>query len=206
MAAVLGGTQSLHTNALDEALALPTEAAATLALRTQQVIAHETGVTDLVDPLGGSYFLERLTCDLEAEAMAYIERIDAMGGMVAAIEQGYPQREIAESAYRSQRAIDTREQIVVGVNDFVSADGYGIGTLYIDESAAARQLERLEKTRRCRNGAAVGDALAQLGAGARGDANLMPLLLDAVRAYATVGEMCDALRVVWGEYVENPII
>jgi methylmalonyl-CoA mutase N-terminal domain/subunit len=206
MAAVLGGTQSLHTNALDEALALPTESAATLALRTQQVIAYETGVTDIVDPLGGSYFLERLTSDIESEAMAYIEAIDRMGGMIAAIEQGYPQREIAESAYRSQRAVESREQVIVGVNDFVAANEAGIGTLYIDETAAERQLARLERTRRCRDGQAVEQSLERLRAAAHGTGNVMPPLLDAVRAYATVGEMCAALRDVWGEYIENPII
>ena len=206
MAAVLGGTQSLHTNALDEALALPTEASATLALRTQQIIAHETGVTDVVDPLGGSYFLEKLTTDLEDEAMAYFETIDRMGGMVAAIERGYPQREIAESAYRFQRAVDAKEQIIVGVNEFVSQEDGGIGTLYIDESAGERQLARLEEVRRRRDGARVRAAIDGLQTGARGGANLMPLFVEAVRAYATVGEMCDGLREVWGEYVEEPII
>ena len=206
MAAVLGGTQSLHTNALDEALALPTEAAATLALRTQQVIAHETGVVDVVDPLGGSYFLEKLTNDLEEEAMAYFEAIDGMGGMIAAIERGYPQREIAESAYRFQRAVEANEQIIVGVNDFVSGEGAVVGTLYIDESAGERQLARLDEARRRRDGARVRKTLDSLQECAREGINLMPALLEAVRAYATVGEMCDGLREVWGEYVEDPII
>jgi methylmalonyl-CoA mutase N-terminal domain/subunit len=202
---VFGGTQSLHTNALDEALALPTEEAATLALRTQQIIAYETGVAETADPLGGSYFVERLTSDLDNEAMAYIETIDQMGGMVAAIERGFPQREIAESAYRFQRAVDTRERVVVGVNEFVGEDA-GIGTLYIDESAAERQLARLGRLRARRNEGSVQSAIGRLQAGAREGENVMPLLIDAVRAYATVGEMCDGLREVWGEYVEDPII
>ncbi|HET7032335.1 MAG TPA: methylmalonyl-CoA mutase family protein, partial [Casimicrobiaceae bacterium] len=143
MAAVLGGTQSLHTNSLDEALALPTEEAATLALRTQQIIAHETGVTNVVDPLGGSYFVEKLTSDLEEEALAYFDTIDRMGGMVAAIEKGYPQREIAESAYKFQQAVEQRDKIIVGVNEFLSEEEVPIGTLYIDESAAERQLAKL---------------------------------------------------------------
>jgi methylmalonyl-CoA mutase, N-terminal domain len=206
MAAVLGGTQSLHTNALDEALALPTEEAATLALRTQQIIAHETGVTDWTDPLGGSYFLESLTSQLEKEALAYFDAIDAMGGMVAAIERGYPQREIAESAYRAQQAIETKEQIIVGVNEFVESGAEGVGTLYIDETAGERQLARLEQLRARRDAAEVRRTLAALQAGARDGANTMPLLLDAARAYATIGEMCDSLREVWGEYVETPSI
>ncbi|HLG56329.1 MAG TPA: methylmalonyl-CoA mutase family protein [Vicinamibacterales bacterium] len=206
MAAVLGGTQSLHTNALDEALALPTAEAATLALRTQQIIAHETGVTDLVDPLGGSYFVEALTRELEEEALAYFDTIDRMGGMVAAIEQGYPQREISESAYRFQQAVEAREQIIVGVNDFVDPGESSIGTLYIDESAGEQQLARLDAVRRRRDPGQLRKTLDALQAGARSSANTMPLLLDAVRAYATVGEMCDSLREVWGEYVESPII
>jgi methylmalonyl-CoA mutase N-terminal domain/subunit len=206
MAGVMGGTQSLHTNSLDEALALPTAEAATLALRTQQIIAHETGVTSEADPLGGSYFVERLTADLEAEALAYFDAIDRMGGMVAAIERGYPQKEIAESAYRFQRAVEQREQVIVGVNAFVEQDEERIGTLYIDETVAERQLERLEQVRSRRDAAAVRRALDGLQDAARGDANTMPALLDAVRAYATIGEMCDALRVVWGEYEEVPVI
>jgi len=206
MAAVLGGTQSLHTNSLDEALALPTEAAATLALRTQQIIAHETGVTNIADPLGGSYFVEKLTSDLEEETLAYFDTIDRMGGMVAAVEQSYPQREIAESAYRFQQAVEQRDKIIVGVNDFVAAADEPIGTLYIDESAAERQLAKLNELRKMRDNGRVRAALDALKEGARGSANTMPLLVDAVRAYATVGEMCDALREVWGEYEETPII
>ena len=206
MAAVLGGTQSLHTNALDEALALPTAESATLALRTQQVIAYETGVTDVVDPFGGSYFVESLTNQIEAEALAYFDRIDAMGGMVEAIEHGYPQREIAESAYRFQQALEARERIVVGVNDFVADDEPPVRILYIDESAGDTQLAKLEALRTRRDNRRVERALEALRRGAAGSANTMPLLLDAVRAYATIGEMCDALRVVWGEYVEDAVI
>ena len=206
LAAVLGGTQSLHTNSLDEAMALPTEQAATLALRTQQIIAHETGVTNIVDPLGGSYFVEKLTSDLEEETLAYFDTIDRMGGMVAAIEKGYPQREVAESAYRFQQAVEQRDKIIVGVNEFVSEAEAPIGTLYIDESAAERQLTRLNELRKTRDNARVRAALDALKQGARGTANTMPLLIDAVRAYATIGEMCDALRDVWGEYEETPII
>ena len=206
MAAVLGGTQSLHTNALDEALALPTEAAATLALRTQQIIAHESGIVDVVDPFGGSYFLETLTNELEQEALAYFATIDAMGGMIPAIERGYPQREIAESAYRFQRAVDSKEQVIVGVNEFAGEEDVAIGTLHIDESAGERQCARLDEVRRTRDGARVRAALDRLQVGAGDGSNLMPLLIDATRAYATVGEMCDVLRAVWGEYVEEPVL
>jgi len=206
MAAVLGGTQSLHTNSLDEALALPTAEAATLALRTQQIIAHETGVTNVVDPLGGSYFVEKLTRDLEEETLAYFDTIDRMGGMVEAIEQGYPQREIAESSYRFQQAVEQRDKVIVGVNDFVTADHQPIQLLYIDDSASVRQLEKLERLRATRDSGRVRQALDALKEGAKGASNTMPLLIEAVRAYATVGEMCDALREVWGEYEETPII
>jgi len=206
MAGVLGGTQSLHTNSLDEALALPTEEAATLALRTQQIIAHETGVANVVDPLGGSYFVEKLTSDLEEEALAYFDTIDRMGGMVPAIENGYPQREIAESAYKFQQAVEQRDKIIVGVNEFVTVEDEPIGILYIDETTADRQLAKLNRLRQTRDSARVRAALEALSEGARGSANTMPLLVEAVRAYATVGELCDALRHVWGEYEETPII
>jgi methylmalonyl-CoA mutase N-terminal domain/subunit len=206
LSAVLGGTNSLHTNSLDEALALPTAAAATLALRTQQIIAYETGVADIVDPLGGSYFVERLTRDLEDETLAYFDQIDRMGGMVEAIERGFPQKEIAESAYRFQQAVERREKIIVGVNDFVTDPETPIETLYIDESSADTQLEALENLKTKRDSAAVQGALDRLRAAARSTENVMPPILDAVRAYATVGEMCDALREVWGEYVEVPVI
>jgi methylmalonyl-CoA mutase N-terminal domain/subunit len=206
LSAVLGGTNSLHTNSLDEALALPTAEAATLALRTQQIIAHESGVANVVDPLGGSYFVEKLTSDMEAEALAYFDQIDRMGGMVAAIERGFPQKEIAESAYRFQQSVERKEKIIVGVNDFVQEDEPPIEILYIDESAADKQLAKLERLRKSRNGDAVARALDRLREAARGRANVMPPILDAVRAYATVGEMCDALREVWGEYEEVPVI
>jgi methylmalonyl-CoA mutase N-terminal domain/subunit len=206
LSAVLGGANSLHTNSLDEALSLPTESAATLALRTQQILAFESGVADAADPFGGSYFLERLTRDLEDEARAYFSRIDAMGGMVRAIESGFPQREIAESAYRFQQAVERREQIVVGVNEFVQDDEAPPAILYIDDAAAERQLARVDALRRTRDAAAVARALDAMRAAVSSSANLMPLILDAVRAYATVGEMCDALRDVWGEYEEAPVV
>ena len=206
LSAVLGGTNSLHTNSLDEALALPTAEAATLALRTQQIIAHESGVANVVDPLGGSYFVERLTRDMEDGARAYFKTIDAMGGMVEAIERGFPQQEIAESAYRFQQAFERKEKIMVGVNAFVQQDDPPIEILYIDESTADTQLAKLEALKKTRNQDAVARALDGLRAAARTTENLMPRIIDAVRAYATVGEMCDALRDVWGEYEEVPII
>ena len=206
LSGVLGGTNSLHTNSLDEALALPTEAAATLALRTQQVIAHESGVTDAVDPFGGSWFVEKLTREMEEGTWAYVEQIDRMGGMVEAIERGFPQKEIAESSYRFQQAVERREKVIVGVNDFVQADEPPIEILYIDEGAADRQLARLNKLRESRDNGKVLAALDRLRAASAGTDNVMPHILDAVRAYATLGEMCDALRSVWGEYEEAPVI
>ena len=206
LSAVLGGTNSLHTNSLDEALALPTAEAATLALRTQQIIAHESGVANVVDPLGGSYFVEKLTKEMEDGALAYFEQIDRMGGMVEAIERGFPQKEIAESAYRFQQAVERKDKVIVGVNDFVQSDEPPIDILYIDESAADTQLAKLERLRKTRNNDAVSRALDGIRGAARTRENLMPRILDAVRAYATVGEMCDALRQVWGEYEEVPVI
>jgi methylmalonyl-CoA mutase N-terminal domain/subunit len=206
LAAVLGGTNSLHTNSLDEALALPTREAATIALRTQQIIAHESGVTNMVDPLGGSYFVERLTRDMETGALQYWDTIDRMGGMVEAIERGYPQKEIAEASYQFQQSVERREKVIVGVNDFVQTDEKPIEILYIDESTADRQLQRLADLKRSRDNDQVRRTLDALRAGAKGSANTMPLLVDCVRAYATVGEMCDALREVWGEYEEVPVI
>jgi methylmalonyl-CoA mutase N-terminal domain/subunit len=203
---VLGGTNSLHTNSLDEALALPTAEAATLALRTQQVIAYESGVTGVVDPLGGSYFVERLTLDMVEGARAYFATIDGMGGMVEAIEAGYPQREIAEASYRFQQAVEARDKIIVGVNDYLQEDEPPFPTLYIDESTAETQLARLEELRRTRDAAAWGRSLDALRDAARRGTNTMYPLLDCVRAEATVGEMCDALREVWGEYEEVPAI
>jgi methylmalonyl-CoA mutase N-terminal domain/subunit len=206
LAAVLGGTQSLHTNSLDEALALPTADTATLALRTQQIIAYESGVTNSVDPLGGSYFLEKLTLDMEHEARRYFDVIDRMGGMVEAVEQGFPQREIAEASYRFQQSVEMRDKIIVGVNDFVQEDEEPIPILYIDDTTANRQLARLHELKQTRDNESVRRALGALQSAARGGANTMYPLLDCVRAYATVGEMCDALREVWGEYEEVPLI
>jgi methylmalonyl-CoA mutase N-terminal domain/subunit len=206
LAAVLGGANSLHTNSLDEALALPTAEAATLALRTQQILAHETGLADVVDPLGGAYFLERLTGDLEAEAYRYFEAIDRLGGMVPAIEDGFPQREIAESAYRFQQAVEAGDQVIVGVNAYADDDAGPIPILYIDEHAGESQCARLEHVRRRRDPARVEQGLQSLRAAARGTGNTMEPLLECVRAYATLGEMCDALRGVWGEYEEVPAI
>ena len=206
LSAVLGGTNSLHTNSLDEALALPTEEAATLALRTQQIIAHETGVAGLADPFGGSYFLEALTFDLTREAYAYFDRIDALGGMVAAIEEGFPQREVAESAYRFQQAVERKEQVIVGVNDFVATDDPAVRIFYIDDTATDTQMTRLAEVKARRDPAEVARALHAMRRAAQGTDNLMPPILDAVRAYATLGEMCDALRDVWGEWEEQAII
>jgi methylmalonyl-CoA mutase N-terminal domain/subunit len=206
IAAVLGGTNSLHTNSLDEALALPTEAAATLALRTQQIIAFESGAADVIDPFGGSYFVEKLTDDIEREALDYFRVIDGMGGMVEAIEQGFPQKEISESAYQFQRSVESRDKLIVGVNAFAHDRERPIGTLYIDAGAERAQLARLDDVRRRRDAAAVTAALTRLKQAAVSVENTMPPMLEAVRAYATIGEMCDALRDVWGEYVERPII
>jgi methylmalonyl-CoA mutase N-terminal domain/subunit len=204
LAAVLGGTQSLHTNSLDEAWALPTEFAATLALRTQQIIAHESGVANTVDPLGGSYFVEALTNEVEEGAWDYIHKIDAMGGMVHAIENSYPQREIAEASYRYQMAVDRKEKIVVGVNDFV-AEEKPLEVLQIDESVASHQAARLKKLRAERSSGEVNRRLAALRQAAEGNANLMPFIYDAVKAYATLGEICDAMRSVFGTYEETAI-
>jgi methylmalonyl-CoA mutase, N-terminal domain len=201
LAAVLGGTQSLHTNSLDEAWALPTEAAATIALRTQQILAYESGVTNTADPLGGSYFVETLTNEVEHGARDYIGKIDAMGGMIAAIERGYPQREIADAAYRYQVAVDRKEKIVVGVNDYVTEEK-PLEILQIDEAVAARQAERLRKLRAERSNAAVDRSLDALRKAAGGEENLMPYLYEAAKAYATLGEICDSLRTVFGTYQE----
>jgi methylmalonyl-CoA mutase N-terminal domain/subunit len=205
LAAVLGGTQSLHTNGMDEALGLPTQEAAQVALRTQQVIACESGVADTVDPLAGSYYVESLTDELEAKAQIYLDKIDELGGALAAIEQGYIQREIQESAYRYQRAVECKEQIVVGVNKFKVAEDVVPQILRVDESVAQKQRERLAALRRRRDGAAVRQALAGLETAAQGTDNLLPHILAAVEAYATTGEICHTLRRVWGEY-EPPVM
>ncbi|HYW45481.1 MAG TPA: methylmalonyl-CoA mutase family protein [Bryobacteraceae bacterium] len=202
MAAVLGGAQSLHTNSLDEAYALPGEHAVTIALRTQQVLAYESGVAGAPDPLGGSYFLEKLTLETEAAANHYIRRIDEMGGMIAAIEEGFPQTEIAAASYRYQREVEAGERIIVGVNRFQSED-QPIELLEIDESSARRQEARLAALRKRRDSGRVRRALDALQRAAEGTQNTMPRLLDAVRAYATLGEICDALREVFGTYQET---
>jgi methylmalonyl-CoA mutase N-terminal domain/subunit len=215
LAAVLGGTQSLHTDSYDEALALPTQEAARIALRTQQIIAYESGVAQTVDPLAGSYFLEKLTLDMEKGAFDYFERLDAMGGMVKAIENGFPQKEIAEASYQYQRAVEAKEKIVVGVNDF-AVEEKQMDTLYIDESVARHQTEKLKALRARRNNDEVRrtlDALKNAAAqepvvrsdGRISDANTMPFIIDCVRAYATVGEICQALREVYGTYEEVSI-
>ncbi|HWW83223.1 MAG TPA: methylmalonyl-CoA mutase family protein [Vicinamibacterales bacterium] len=206
LSAVLGGTNSLHTNSLDEALALPTAETATLALRTQQIIAHESGLANVVDPLGGSYFVEKLTKEMEDGALAYFRTIDDMGGMVEAIERGFPQKEIAESSYRFQQAVERKERIIVGVNAYVEEDERPMEILYIDETAAETQLAKLEALKKRRDNDRVRRSLDDLGAAAATRDNLMPRILNSVRAYATIGEMCDALRQVWGEYEETPII
>jgi methylmalonyl-CoA mutase N-terminal domain/subunit len=212
LAAVLGGTQSLHTDSYDEALALPTEEAARIALRTQQIIAYESGVTHTVDPLGGSYFLENLTLSMERGAFDYFSKLDAMGGMVNAIERGYPQKEIAEASYQLQRAMEAKEKIIVGVNDFAIEEA-SPKTLYIDENVAKQQSAKLRALRERRSNAKVRNTLDALKkaaaqepeAGVHGEispANTMPYIVEAVRAYATVGEICEALREVYGTYTE----
>jgi len=206
LAAVLGGTQSLHTNAMDEALALPTEQAARLALRTQQVIAHESGVADTADPLAGSYAIEQLTNEIEDRASNYLERIDAMGGMLRAIETGYVQREIQESAYRYQRAIETEEAIVVGVNRFQSEEGSTVPTLRIDPAIEQQQVERVRAVRARRDTPAAETALRKLEEAARSTQNLVPKILDCVEAFATVGEISNRLREVWGEFKETSTV
>jgi methylmalonyl-CoA mutase N-terminal domain/subunit len=202
LAAVLGGAQSLHTNSLDEAYALPSEQAVTLALRTQQLLAYESGVANTPDPLGGSYFLEKLTEQTEAAANRYIRQIDEMGGMIAAIEAGFPQTEIAAASYRYQREVESGERTIVGVNRFQSED-QPIELLEIDESAARHQCEKLAALRRRRDNNRVRKSLDDLQRAAEGTENTMPYLLDAVRAYATLGEICDALRTVFGTYQET---
>ncbi|MEJ5330986.1 MAG: methylmalonyl-CoA mutase family protein [Desulfobaccales bacterium] len=201
MAAVLGGTQSLHTNSFDEALALPSELAVQVALRTQQIIAYETAVCDTIDPLAGSYYIESLTDQIEAKAQEYIDKIDQMGGAVAAIEKGYIQKEIQESAYRYQREIEKGERIVVGLNKFkVKEEEKPADLLKVDPAVADRQIARLKELKASRDNAAVQKALADLKAAAEGDANLMPPILAAVKSLATLGEICDTLRAVFGEY------
>jgi methylmalonyl-CoA mutase N-terminal domain/subunit len=204
LAAVMGGAQSLHTNSLDEAWALPTEFAATLALRTQQILAHETGVANTVDPLGGSYFVETLTNEMEDAAWKYIRKIDDMGGMIPAIESGYPQREIADASYRYQVSVDRKEKIIVGVNEFTGEED-PIEILRIDESVRARQAIQLRQLRSERSNDEVARQLTALRKAAHGTENLMPHIYAAVKAYATLGEICDSLREVFGTHEEASI-
>jgi len=203
LAAVLGGTQSLHTNSRDEALGLPTEESARIALRTQQIIAYETGSADVVDPLGGSYFLESLTNRLEEQARAYLARIEALGGMLRAVEIGYIQKEIQESAYREQAQVEGKSKIVVGLNEYTTAEAVRIPTFRVDPSIEAERRRSLGEVRGRRDQRAVGRALADLEAAARADANLVPFILAAVKAYATIGEICRVLRQVFGEHRET---
>jgi methylmalonyl-CoA mutase, N-terminal domain len=209
LAAVLGGTLSLHTNSMDEALALPSEKAARIALRTQQIIAHESGVTNTVDPLGGSYYVEALTNRMERGCWEYFARIDQFGGMVPALEQGFPQREIADSAYRYQREVDSRERILVGVNDFLQGNDepLALPVHTVTEESKQRHLARLRRVRQERDQSAAAESLRRLDAAAgHGRDNLMPFLMDAAGAYATLGEMCNVLRGVYGEYREPVMV
>ena len=206
LAAVLGGTQSLHTNSFDEALALPTEDAVRIALRTQQVIAHETGVVNTIDPLGGSYHVEDLTNRLEAEAYDYFERIRALGGVVAAIKENFFQREIADAAFRYQHEVEQRQRVIVGVNRYQLEEEPEVEILRIDPALERKQIERVRSLRERRDSAAVERRLAALKEAASSDrVNLMPLIVDAARDYVTMGEMCDALREVWGVWRETPV-
>jgi methylmalonyl-CoA mutase N-terminal domain/subunit len=203
---VLGGTQSLHTNSYDEALALPTEEAVTIALRTQQMLAHETGVTNTVDPLGGSYFVEALTDQMEQRAYEYFAKIDELGGMVEATKLNYPQREIADAAFALQQQIDAQERIVVGVNSFVAADEQPIPTLRVDPALERKQIDRLNFARARRDSAAVERTLAALREhAAHEDRNLMEPLLDCARAHASEGEIIESLQQVFGDYRETPV-
>jgi len=206
LAAVMGGTQSLHTNSMDEALALPSEKAARLALRTQQVIAHESGVANTVDPMGGSYLLEALTQETEDEAYAYFHKIEDMGGVIPAIESGYLQREIADAAFRYQREIDTRERVIVGVNEYVLDEPIEVPILDMDPEGERRHIERLNRVRRERDGREASQCLRALESACRESENVMPRLLDAVNAYCTLGEMCDVMREVFGVYQENAVV
>ncbi len=202
LAAVFGGTQSLHTNAMDEALALPTEDAARIALRTQQVIAYESGIADTVDPFAGSYAIEELTSEIERRVVDYLDKIDAMGGTLHAIESGYIQREIQNSAYEYQRAVETNDAIVVGVNRFQSEEEARVKTLRVDPAIEAAQVERVRALRQRRDAMACEASLVKLEEAARGTANVLPRILDCVEALATVGEISNRLRSVWGEYRE----
>lgn len=200
LAAVLGGTQSLHTCSLDEVLSLPTAEAATIALRTQQIIAEESGVTHTIDPLGGSYFVEALTNEMEAQAMAYINKIDDLGGMVAAIERNFPQQEIANAAYHFQKQLERKEKIMVGVNKYATKEALPVELLQMDPALEEKQIERLSRVKNQRNQPRVKESLEQLGEAASGNKNVMPFLIDAVKEYATLQECCDVFRKVFGTY------
>jgi methylmalonyl-CoA mutase N-terminal domain/subunit len=206
LAAVLGGTQSLHTNSMDEALALPTEETVQVALRTQQILAYESGVADTVDPLAGSYFLESLTDEIEARALAYIEKIDALGGALAAVEQGYIQREIQEAAYRHQKEVEQQQTVIVGVNQFASNNASKPNLLRVDDSIRERQVGRLARLRQERDAESVSAALGGLAQAAQSTETLMSYLITAVEAYATTGEICQTLRRIWGEYQPAEIV
>jgi methylmalonyl-CoA mutase, N-terminal domain len=206
LSAVLGGTQSLHTNSKDEALALPTEDAVRIALRTQQIIAHESGVTQTIDPFAGSYFVEALTDKLEAEAEAYIQKIDELGGMSSAIEQGYVQREIQREAYRTQKEIENNECVIVGLNKFTIKEDPPKNLLRVDRRIQQEQIKRIESLKSRRNGESVKKALAELKEACKTDKGLMPFIVSAVRDYATLGEICNVMRDVFGEYKENIVV
>ena len=206
LAAVLGGTQSLHTNSRDEALALPTEESVRIALRTQQVIAYESGVADSIDPLAGSFMVEALTDKIEAQALAYIEKIDALGGAVEAISRGFQQKEIQDSAYAYQRAIEKNETIIVGVNKFTVEEGAPQGLLRVKEEVEVNQKAALAKMKAGRDGARVESTLKALEQAAKGTENLMPFILDAVKSYATLGEVANVLRGVFGVHRETVVL
>ncbi len=206
LAAILGGAQSLHTNSRDEALSLPTEAAVRIALRTQQILAYESGAADVADPLGGAYAIEALTDQIEAAAGEYLEKIDKMGGMLRAIEAGFVQREIQEAAYQAQRALEEKQQVVVGVNEFTGGSSARMPVFSVDDRVATEQIARLRALKASRDGATVRQALAALRAAAAGTANLLPPILEAVKVYATIGEICDTLRDVFGEHQETVVL
>jgi methylmalonyl-CoA mutase N-terminal domain/subunit len=202
LAAILGGTQSLHTNSMDEALALPSQHAVTVALRTQQILAAESGVTNTIDPLGGSYFIESLTNRMEEQAREYFQRIEELGGVIPAINAGFFQREIHEAAYRYQREIDDQKRFIVGINAYHDEQPLQIPLLEIDPQGHQRQVDRLKNLRKNRDGGAMGQALDRLRIACQGTENTMPFILQAVRAYATVGEIIDVMREVFGTYEE----
>jgi methylmalonyl-CoA mutase N-terminal domain/subunit len=206
LSAVLGGTQSLHTNSRDEALSLPTEESVRIALRTQQIIAEESGVTDTVDPLGGSYFVEALTDKLEKDAMSYIEKIDEMGGMVEAIEKGYVQREIQKEAYRFQKELENKERIVVGMNKYQTKEESLKNLLKLDPAIQKNQIEKLKNIKEMRDNKLVSQSLNELKEAAKGKENLMPYIINSVKAYSTLGEISNVLKEIFGEYNENVVV